>query len=91
VDFVGALPPLTQNYTPSVELNPVSPAATEDIVRGEKAKLIADVDINIPETGLKRPDMCVVIITNTAFRPQDAGHKDRGCRQAAIVGFARIT
>lgn len=66
VDF-GALPTLTTSYTPSMELNPVSPAMTQSIARGEDEKIIADVDINIPENGLKRSNTCVVIISNEDY------------------------
>lgn len=66
VDF-KALPTLVQNYTPSPELSPVSSAATASIANGEE-NLLCDVDINIPETGLKRPDTYVVIIANENYK-----------------------
>lgn len=62
-----ALPTLVQNYNPSPELNPVSQAATASIANGEE-NLLSDVDINIPETGLKRPDTYVVIIANENYK-----------------------
>lgn len=62
-----ALPTLVQNYNPSPELNPVSQAATASIANGED-NLLSDVDINIPETGLKRPDTYVVIIANENYK-----------------------
>ncbi len=70
VDF-GALPTLTGSYTPSMELNPVSTSVTQSIARGESEQLIADVDINIPETGLNRPNTCVVIIANEDYYNKD--------------------
>lgn len=66
VDF-NALPTLVNNYTPSPELSPVSSSATLAIATGEDS-LVSDVDINIPETGLKRPDTYVVIIANENYK-----------------------
>lgn len=62
-----SLPTLVQNYNPSPELSPISPAATNSIANGEE-NLLCDVDINIPETGLKRPDTYVVIIANENYK-----------------------
>lgn len=62
-----ALPTLVQNYKPSPELSPVLHSATASIANGEE-NLISDVDINIPETGLKRPDTYVVIIANENYK-----------------------
>lgn len=64
---LSALPTLVQNYTPSPELLPVSNSATVAIANGED-NLLCDVDINIPETGLKRPDTYVVIIANENYK-----------------------
>lgn len=66
VDF-NALPTLVSNYTPSPELSPVSSSATLAIAKCENAPL-SDVDINIPETGLNRPDTYVVIIANENYK-----------------------
>lgn len=83
VDF-GALPTLERNYTPSVELNPVSAAETSSIARGEPDRLIADVDINIPETGLKRNNTCVVIISNEEYYNKDIPKVDFAHRDGEI-------
>ena len=83
VDF-GALPTLERNYTPSVELNPVSAAETSSIARGEPDRLIADVDINIPETGLKRNNTCVVIISNEEYYNKDIPKVDFARRDGEI-------
>lgn len=83
VDF-GALPTLERNYTPSVELNPVSAAETTSIARGEPDRLIADVDINIPETGLKRNNTCVVIISNEEYYNRDIPKVDFARRDGEI-------
>lgn len=83
VDF-GSLPTLTRNYAPSMELNPVSAAVTQSIARGENEKLIADVDINIPETGLKRPNTCVVIIANEDYYNKDIPKVDYAKRDGEI-------
>lgn len=64
---LSALPTLVQNYTPSPELSPVTTSATAAIANGEE-NLLCDVDINIPETGLKRPDTYVVIIANENYK-----------------------
>jgi len=66
VDF-GALPSLAKSYTPSAETDPVAPPSPQPSASDEDAPLLADVDINIPETGLKRPDTCVVIIANEDY------------------------
>ena len=64
---LNALPTLVKNYNPSPELSPVSQAATASIAKGEET-LASDVDINIPETGLKRPDTYVIIIANENYK-----------------------
>lgn len=64
---IKALPTLIQNYNPSPELSPVSQSATDAIANGED-NLISDVDINIPETGLKRPNTYVIIIANENYK-----------------------
>lgn len=66
VDFT-ALPTLVQNYKPSPELSPVSSTTTASIAKDEET-LLSDVDINIPETGLKRPNTYVVIIANENYK-----------------------
>lgn len=83
VDF-GALPTLTRSYTPSMEVNPVSAAVTQQIARGEDEKIIADVDINIPETGLKRLNTCVVIIANEDYYNKDIPKVDYAKRDGEI-------
>lgn len=64
---LSALPTLVQNYNPSPELNPVSQSTTDAIANGGET-LMSDVDINIPETGLNRPDTYVVIIANENYK-----------------------
>lgn len=64
---LNSLPTLVQNYNPSPELSPVSQASTVSIAKGEE-NMLSDVDINIPETGLKRPNTYVVIIANENYK-----------------------
>lgn len=64
---IKALPTIVQNYNPSPELNPVSPSTTKSIAAGDDI-FLSDVDINIPETGLHRPDTYAVIIANENYK-----------------------
>lgn len=64
---IKSLPTLVQNYTPSPDLSPLSTTATAAIANGEET-LMSDVDINIPDTGLKRPDTYVIIIANENYK-----------------------
>lgn len=65
---LGALPTLVQNYTPSAEINQSSASATAAIAMGKEEELISDVDINIPETKLNRPNTYVVVIANENYK-----------------------
>ncbi|MDE6366011.1 MAG: caspase family protein [Muribaculaceae bacterium] len=62
----------------------MSAAETSLIARGEPDRLIADVDINIPETGLKRNNTCVVIISNEEYYNKDIPKVDFARRDGEI-------
>lgn len=82
---LSALPTLVQNYTPSPELNPVSASFTAAVAKGEDT-LISDVDINIPETGLKNPNTYVVIIANENYKNVEVQTVDFAHRDGNIFG-----
>lgn len=83
VDF-GALPTLADSYIPSAEVNPVSDATTGAIARNGQEPLISDVDINIPETGLTRPNTCVVIIANEDYTRDETPKVDFAAHDGEI-------
>lgn len=63
---LSALPTLVQNYNPSPDPAPMALSATSAIAKGEE--LLSDVDIDIPSTGLNRPDTYVIIIANENYK-----------------------
>ncbi len=63
---LNALPTLVQNYAPSLIIEQ-NAAATAQIAAGEKENIISDVDIDIPETGIKNDRLLVLIIANENY------------------------
>lgn len=82
---LSALPTLERNYNPSPELNPVSQDATASIANGED-NMLSDVDINIPETNLKRPNTYVVIIANENYKNTEVQKVPFAHRDGQIFG-----
>lgn len=82
---LSALPTIERNYKPSHELSPVFPNQTASIANDGEI-ITSDVDLNIPETGLKRPNTYVVIIANENYKNTEVQSVPYAHRDGEIFG-----
>lgn len=84
VDF-GSLPNIVQNYTPSADLNDTTNSVTKAIANGEPEKLISDVDIDIPVTGISNQNTFAIIIANENYSSHLSSKVDYAIHDGEIM------